>query len=73
MTGYTYKNSVSNGALFHLGARLARYTDNGTYVAWAERIYDWMDASGRFLPPWSLESLEATLDTKFVETEGRTC
>src|SRR5579859_1817133 len=46
MTGYTYKNSVSNGALFHLGARLARYTGNGTYVAWAERIFDWMEAAG---------------------------
>ncbi|QLG74465.1 hypothetical protein HG535_0G03480 [Zygotorulaspora mrakii] len=41
-SGYDYKNSVSNGALFHLAARLARYTGNHTYVEWAERVYDWM-------------------------------
>ena len=50
MTGYNYKNSVTNGALFHLGARLARYTGNGTYIAWAERLYDWMNTSGKLLP-----------------------
>ena len=41
-TGYDYKNSVSNGALFHLAARLARYTGNQTYVDWAEKGYEWM-------------------------------
>lgn len=41
-SGYDYKNSVSNGALFHLGARLARYTGNDTYVEWAEKVWDWM-------------------------------
>ncbi|ESZ93354.1 glycoside hydrolase family 76 protein [Sclerotinia borealis F-4128] len=39
--GYTYKNSVSNGAFFQLSARLARYTGNQTYVDWAEKVYDW--------------------------------
>jgi mannan endo-1,6-alpha-mannosidase len=44
--GYNYKNSISNGCLFHLAARLARYTGNTTYIDWADKIYDWMDGSG---------------------------
>ena len=39
--GYTYKNTVSNGCLFHLAARLARYTGNSTYNEWAHKIWDW--------------------------------
>ncbi|KAG9203705.1 hypothetical protein G6514_002316 [Epicoccum nigrum] len=39
--GYNYKNSISNGCVFALGARLARYTGNQTYADWAEKIYDW--------------------------------
>lgn len=45
-SGYDYKNSVSNGALFHLAARLARYTGNDTYVDWAEKVFDWMKGVG---------------------------
>lgn len=41
-SGYDYKNSVSNGALFHIAARLARYTSNDSYVDWAEKVFDWM-------------------------------
>ncbi|CCE64750.1 hypothetical protein TPHA_0I02470 [Tetrapisispora phaffii CBS 4417] len=41
-SGYDYKNSVSNGALFHIAARLARYTGNDSYAEWAEKVYDWM-------------------------------
>jgi mannan endo-1,6-alpha-mannosidase len=44
--GYNYKNSVSNGAFFHLAARLARYTGNQTYVDWASKAWDWMEAVG---------------------------
>ncbi|RAL03643.1 glycoside hydrolase family 76 protein [Aspergillus ibericus CBS 121593] len=40
-SGYTMKNSISNGGLFQLSARLARYTSNNTYYEWAERIWDW--------------------------------
>ena len=40
--GYDYKNSISNGGLFHISARLARYTGNETYVDWCEKIWDWM-------------------------------
>lgn len=39
--GYTTKNSVSNGGLFQLAARLGRYTNNHTYTDWAEKIWDW--------------------------------
>ncbi|CCH62543.1 hypothetical protein TBLA_0H02590 [Henningerozyma blattae CBS 6284] len=45
-SGYSYKNSVSNGALFHIAARLARYTGNQSYVEWADKIYDWMFGTG---------------------------
>lgn len=45
-SGYDYKNTVSNGALFHLAARLARYTGNNTYVDWAEKVFDWMRGIG---------------------------
>jgi len=40
--GWNYKNSISQGVLFHMGARLARYTGNQTYADWAEKAYDWM-------------------------------
>lgn len=44
--GFNYKNSVSNGAVFALGARLARYTGNQTYADWAVKIWDWTKAVG---------------------------
>lgn len=40
--GYDYKNTISNGALFHIGARLGRYTGNDSYIEWAEKIWDWL-------------------------------
>lgn len=43
--GYTMKNSISNGGLFQLAARLARYTYNETYAEWAEKIWNWTIAS----------------------------
>lgn len=44
--GYVYKNSMSNGALFQLAARLARATGNQTYVEWAEKVWDWSSGVG---------------------------
>ncbi|RDA94687.1 hypothetical protein CP533_6788 [Ophiocordyceps camponoti-saundersi (nom. inval.)] len=44
--GYDYKNSISNGILFNLGARLARYTGNSTYEEWANKIWEWERAVG---------------------------
>ncbi|RLL95952.1 hypothetical protein CFD26_106204 [Aspergillus turcosus] len=43
--GYTLKNAISNGGLFQLSARLARYTHNQTYYDWAEKIWDWSCSS----------------------------
>jgi len=44
--GYNYKNSISNGDLFQLAARLARYTGNTTYSDWAAKVYDWTTSIG---------------------------
>jgi hypothetical protein len=35
------KNSISNGGLFQLVARLYRYTGNSEYKDWAEKIWNW--------------------------------
>lgn len=45
-SGYDYKNSVSNAGLFHMGARLLRFTGNDSYVESAEMVYDWMVGVG---------------------------
>ena len=39
--GYDYKNSISNGRLFQLAARLARYTRNQSCIDWANAVWDW--------------------------------
>ena len=39
--GYNYRNSISNGCYFNMGARLAVYTGNQTYADLAERTWDW--------------------------------
>lgn len=39
--GYNYKNTISNGQLFLLAARLADHTGNATYIEWANKIYGW--------------------------------
>jgi mannan endo-1,6-alpha-mannosidase len=44
--GYNYKNSISNGCFFNLGARLAAYTSNDTYAQWAEKTWDWVSKIG---------------------------
>ncbi|KAK8051303.1 hypothetical protein PG993_002688 [Apiospora rasikravindrae] len=44
--GMSYKNSVSNGGLFQLSARLARATGNQTYQDWATKIWDWSESVG---------------------------
>lgn len=40
--GYNYKNAIANGCLFHIAARLYRYTEESTYLEAAERVYAWM-------------------------------
>ncbi|CZT04563.1 probable mannan endo-1,6-alpha-mannosidase DCW1 precursor [Rhynchosporium agropyri] len=45
-SGYTYKNSISNGCFFNLAARLALYTGNNTYAEWADKTWVWMNEIG---------------------------
>lgn len=44
--GYTYRNTISNGCFFNLGARLYKYTRNETYLDWAKKTWDWELAIG---------------------------
>lgn len=44
--GYDYKNTISNGCFFNIAARLAVYTGNQTYADWADKAFNWMQASG---------------------------
>ncbi|EKV06618.1 Glycosyl hydrolase, putative [Penicillium digitatum PHI26] len=44
-SGYGMKNSISNGGLFQLSARLARYTGDAIYLQWANKIWDWSASS----------------------------
>lgn len=44
--GWDYKNSISNGGFFQIAARLVHYTGNATYLDWAEKTWDWMEAVG---------------------------
>jgi mannan endo-1,6-alpha-mannosidase len=39
--GWDYKATTSNSNFFLLASRLARFTGNGTYTEWAEKIFDW--------------------------------
>ncbi|CAH2351661.1 mannan endo-1,6-alpha-mannosidase Dfg5p [[Candida] railenensis] len=45
-SGYTYKNTIANGCLFNIAARLGRYLDNDTYIETAEKVWDWMEDIG---------------------------
>lgn len=42
--GLNYRNSVSNGGLFQISARLFRATGNQTYLDWANKVWDWSRA-----------------------------
>lgn len=44
--GMNYRNSVSNGGLFQISARLYRATGNQTYLDWANKVWDWTTAIG---------------------------
>ncbi|KAK0382155.1 glycosyl hydrolase family 76 [Colletotrichum limetticola] len=44
--GLNYKNSVSNGGFFQLGARLAAATNDSRYADWASYVWDWSAAVG---------------------------
>lgn len=44
--GLNYRNSVSNGGLFQMAARLFRATGNQMYLDWATKVWDWTTAVG---------------------------
>lgn len=44
--GLNYRNSVSNGGLFQMSARLYRATGNQTYLDWANKVWNWSTAVG---------------------------
>ncbi|EPX75057.1 mannan endo-1,6-alpha-mannosidase [Schizosaccharomyces octosporus yFS286] len=46
LSGYSYKSSISNGLLFQLAARLARFTGDPKYEDWVNRVWDWSTSSG---------------------------
>lgn len=52
--GYNYKNSISNGCFFNIGARLAVYTGNQTYADWAEKTWDWVNRVGLMSPQYQV-------------------
>lgn len=41
-SGYNEKNTISNGCLFQIAARLARYTGDDMYAQWAVKIWNWL-------------------------------
>ncbi|KAH1512677.1 hypothetical protein KXX29_002543 [Aspergillus fumigatus] len=47
--GYTYRNSISNGGLFNIAARLARYTGDATDNCSALNRVEWTYNNGVFL------------------------
>lgn len=44
--GYTYRNTISAGCFFNIASRLYKYTENSTYMEWAERTWDWETSVG---------------------------
>ncbi|KAH8646543.1 putative mannan endo-1,6-alpha-mannosidase DFG5 [Tricladium varicosporioides] len=52
--GYDYKNTISNGCFFNLGARLALYTGNATYADWAVRSFEWVWNIGLISPTYEV-------------------
>ncbi|EPQ63063.1 mannosidase GPI-anchored membrane protein [Blumeria graminis f. sp. tritici 96224] len=45
-SGFTYKNSISNGCFFNLASRLALFTGNQTYADYADKTWKWMTDIG---------------------------
>ncbi|KAF2760403.1 hypothetical protein EJ05DRAFT_498360 [Pseudovirgaria hyperparasitica] len=44
--GLKYKNSVANGGLFQLAARLALHKKDDSFANWAEKVWDWTTKIG---------------------------
>jgi mannan endo-1,6-alpha-mannosidase len=52
--GYDLKNSISNGCLFAIAARLGRYTKDPSYAEWSDKIWDWMWRIGLISPTYQV-------------------
>ena len=59
-SGYDYKNTISNGGFFQLASRLARYTNNGTYAEWADKMWDWWSSTPLLTSTWEINDGSAT-------------
>jgi mannan endo-1,6-alpha-mannosidase len=70
-SGYTLKNSISNGGLFQLSARLARYTGSDTYSTWAKKIWDW-SLSSPLLSNSTWNVADSTSAENDCSTQGNT-
>ncbi|GAB7361300.1 hypothetical protein MBLNU230_g1358t2 [Neophaeotheca triangularis] len=44
--GYNYKNTISQGCLFNIAARLGAYSGNDTYFDWADKVWEWTHGIG---------------------------
>jgi mannan endo-1,6-alpha-mannosidase len=65
--GYEYKNTMSNGNFFLLGARLAKFTGNETYSGWAEKSYTWAKDIGLIGDDYAVyDGTSATTDCKQI-------
>lgn len=47
--GYDYKNTVSNGGMFQMAARLGRFLNNSTYLKQADEIFSWLEKDVKFV------------------------
>ena len=69
LPGYDLKNTISNGGLFQIAARLARYTGDQKYADWATKIWDWM-ASSPLLDTKTWNVADTTSVTNECTTNG---
>ncbi|OJD12874.1 hypothetical protein AJ78_06589 [Emergomyces pasteurianus Ep9510] len=61
------KDSMSNGALFELSSRLARYTKDERYATWAKKAWDWMSDVGLLTKDFEIyDSANSETDCKEV-------
>ncbi|KAI0127061.1 mannan endo-1,6-alpha-mannosidase DCW1-like protein [Xylariales sp. AK1849] len=52
--GYDYINTIANACYFNIGARLARYTNNDTYMELAARTFDIVQRLGYVDKDWNV-------------------
>ena len=67
--GFNYKNTISNGAFFNLGARLAVYTGNQSYADWATKTWDWVSAVELMSPQYQF--WDGSDDTQNCTTQNK--